>query len=408
MPFGQLVIGPPGSGKTTYCAAMRAHLTARGRNVAIVNLDPANDAPPYEVDVDVAKLVTVADVSAEYELGPNGGLVYCIEYLAANLDWLVEQLRPLHGRYILFDCPGQIELYTHHEAVRSLTDGLASALDFRLVAVHLLDSHHCAEVSKYVSGLVVSLSAMLQLELPHINVLSKVDIVESSGPLSLPLSYYTDCSELERLLPFCEASPAFSRKHAALTSRLCELVEDFGLVRYLPCCASDPDTLERVLAAADKACGFAFGALERNNHGLFATSAGTLGHDYDRVAAVADRYARGQSDEPLDGSDPDALARRYSEGLLDDDEEGGGEEEGGSGGGGDMGLGEGEYGGHGRFELDEYDLDGGEGGPYGHGQQGQGLMGPIVERGGEGDGADDEGDPGEFADARPLGGARRR
>lgn len=339
MPFGQLVIGPPGAGKTTYCEAMRRYLAARGRNVAIVNLDPANDRPPYECAVDIAALITVDDASAEYQLGPNGGLVYCFEYLAANVDWLVEQLRPLAGKYILFDCPGQVELYTHHEAVRAVTDGLASALDFRLVAVHLLDAHHCAEVSKYVSGLIVSLSAMLQLELPHVNVMSKVDLVESAGPLALPLSFYTDCADLERLLPFCEAAPSFSAKHAALTARLCELVDDFSLLHFIPCCVQDEDTLRQVLVAADKACGFAFGADERNNHGLFATAAGLLGSDYDRVAAVADRYTghvaradEARADEvwqeggpaqrpsqPLDGSDADALAKHYREELFDDD-----------------------------------------------------------------------------------------
>jgi len=312
MPFGQLVIGPPGSGKTTYCEAMRRHLAARGRDVAVVNLDPANDSPPYECAVDIARLITVDDAAAEYALGPNGGLVYCFEYLAANVDWLVEQLRPLGSKYVLFDCPGQIELYTHHEAVRAVTDALARELDFRLVALHLLDAHHCAEVSKYVSGLVVSLSAMLQLELPHVNVLSKVDLVEAAGPLALPLSYYADCADLSRLLPFCEASPAFSKKHAALTSRLCELVDDFALLHFIPCCATDDETLAAVLRDADKSCGYAFGALERNNAGLFATAAGVVGSDYDRVAAVADRY----TGLGLDGSDADALARHYRDRLY--------------------------------------------------------------------------------------------
>jgi ABC-type iron transport system FetAB ATPase subunit len=36
--FGQLVIGPPGSGKSTYCDHMAKLLTEIGRKVAIVNL----------------------------------------------------------------------------------------------------------------------------------------------------------------------------------------------------------------------------------------------------------------------------------------------------------------------------------------------------------------------------------
>lgn len=36
--FGQLIIGPPGSGKTTYCNAMGKFLESLGRKVAIVNI----------------------------------------------------------------------------------------------------------------------------------------------------------------------------------------------------------------------------------------------------------------------------------------------------------------------------------------------------------------------------------
>ena len=61
--FGQLVIGPPGSGKSTYCKAMAAHLQNEiKRKVIIVNLDPANDAPPYTAGVDVQDLIELDDV----------------------------------------------------------------------------------------------------------------------------------------------------------------------------------------------------------------------------------------------------------------------------------------------------------------------------------------------------------
>lgn len=30
----------------------------------------------------------------ELELGPNGGLVYCMDYLEKNIDWLLEAMQP--------------------------------------------------------------------------------------------------------------------------------------------------------------------------------------------------------------------------------------------------------------------------------------------------------------------------
>ena len=73
---------------------MQQFLTAIGRPVAIVNLDPANDDLPYDCQVDISELVSLEDVTASLGLGPNGGLVYCMEYLDKNIDWLKEKLDP--------------------------------------------------------------------------------------------------------------------------------------------------------------------------------------------------------------------------------------------------------------------------------------------------------------------------
>lgn len=42
--------------------------------------------------------------------GPNGGLVFCMEYFANNFDWLEESLGHVEDDYILFDCPGETEM----------------------------------------------------------------------------------------------------------------------------------------------------------------------------------------------------------------------------------------------------------------------------------------------------------
>jgi hypothetical protein len=42
----------------------------------------------YECSIDVRELVSVEDVMVEMNLGPNGGLVYAMEYLVTNIDWL--------------------------------------------------------------------------------------------------------------------------------------------------------------------------------------------------------------------------------------------------------------------------------------------------------------------------------
>lgn len=67
------------------------------RKVAIVNLDPANDFIPYPCAVNVADLITLDDTMRELRLGPNGGIMFCLEYLLENIDWLIEKLEPIKG-----------------------------------------------------------------------------------------------------------------------------------------------------------------------------------------------------------------------------------------------------------------------------------------------------------------------
>ena len=56
----------------------------------------------------------------EDELGPNGGVLYALEELEHNMEWLEKGLSELGEDYILFDCPGQVELYTHHSSLRNI------------------------------------------------------------------------------------------------------------------------------------------------------------------------------------------------------------------------------------------------------------------------------------------------
>ena len=258
MVFAQVVIGPPGSGKTTYCEGMRQYLEGVGRQVAIINLDPANDALPYTAAADVRDLVSAAGAASEGELGPNGALVYCLEYLEANLDWLVAKLAALADSYVLIDMPGQVELYTHHPSVRNVLQALTGSVhSHRLCAVHLVDAHHCADAAKFISVLLVTLSTMVQLEMPQINLLSKVDLIEAYGDLAFNLDFYTDVLDPSRLLPYIEEQDgAFACRHAKLNEAVCELIDDFGLVHFGTLDIGSRESVARVLRDADRAIGY--------------------------------------------------------------------------------------------------------------------------------------------------------
>lgn len=97
MPFAQLIIGPPGSGKSTYCDGMQQMLTALERKVSVVNLDPANDHTSYPAALDVRDLIPLDEIMEAEELGPNGGVLYALEELEHNFEWLENGLKELGG-----------------------------------------------------------------------------------------------------------------------------------------------------------------------------------------------------------------------------------------------------------------------------------------------------------------------
>ena len=76
-------------------------------------------------------------------LGPNGALMYCMEYLAENFDWFEEQLS-LFGEddYLVLDCPGQIELYSHVNFMKRFAAGLQEQ-GFNVCGVFLVRIPEC-------------------------------------------------------------------------------------------------------------------------------------------------------------------------------------------------------------------------------------------------------------------------
>lgn len=60
---------------------MVTHAHSLGRSIHLFNLDPAAEYFEYEPSIDIRELITLEDVMEEMDLGPNGGLIYCFEYV---------------------------------------------------------------------------------------------------------------------------------------------------------------------------------------------------------------------------------------------------------------------------------------------------------------------------------------
>lgn len=221
--FGQVVIGPPGSGKTTYCQGMNEFLTSFKRKSAICNLDPANDFIPYQCHIDIRDLINLDEVEQRLSLGPNGALIYCMEYVEQNMQWLLDKLNSLKSdgfQYVLFDFPGQVELYTHNNSVKNILRQLEKN-SHRLVSVQLIDSTYCSDPSKFISVVLTSLSSMVHLETPHINVLSKLDLLEKFGRTAFQTDYYTDVLDLKYLVDLLQVNDTLLNSHEGQNKLIC-------------------------------------------------------------------------------------------------------------------------------------------------------------------------------------------
>lgn len=96
---------------------------------------------------------------------------------------------------------------------------------------------------------------MLHLELPHVNVLSKVDLIKQYGDLDFNLDFYTEVQDLSHLE---NALSAASPRFAALNMAICSLIEDFGLVGFETLAVEDKESMLHLTRVIDKATGCVF------------------------------------------------------------------------------------------------------------------------------------------------------
>ena len=81
---------------------------------------------------------------------------------------------------MLFDCPGQIELYTHLGVMRNLAESIKS-IGFGLCSMYMLDITFINDHSKFISGCLMALSSMMSLGIANMTVLTKCDLVSDKS-----------------------------------------------------------------------------------------------------------------------------------------------------------------------------------------------------------------------------------
>lgn len=275
--FGQVVIGPPGSGKSTYCSGLQQFFNSIGRHCIIINLDLANDKLKYDCALDIRDFITLEEIMAENSLGPNGGLIRAFEVLTGVdeqdnlLDVLMDEIGKVITKskaYVIFDTPGQSELFTSNFSLPKLFTNLQKKVDLRLCCVNLIDSIYLTLPSSYISMIITALRSMLLLNMPHINVISKIDLLSNYDKLPFNLQYYTNVDSLLELLPYLEKEINSSKnklgadKLVKITESMIDIIEDYKLVDFEVLCVEDTRSMINLVKRCDKSNGYAFGENE--------------------------------------------------------------------------------------------------------------------------------------------------
>ncbi len=159
-----------------------------------------------------------------------------------------------------------------------------------MVSVFVVDATFVTDPAKFISGSLLALSAMISMQLPHVNVLSKCDLVEEASmervlemesALQLwdVLGDHGGSTSSSSSLAFHHLQPNTAavsaetaqsnnnngdnntrinrqnreRRWNRLTEAICSLLDDYSMVGFVPLNINDEDSVAHVLATVDHA-----------------------------------------------------------------------------------------------------------------------------------------------------------
>lgn len=268
------VLGPAGSGKSSFCASLMDYCKVINRPSHLINLDPGAEDFIHDPSIDVRNLVNVLDVMEEYGLGPNGAQIFCYEYLVSNLTWLEEEIGDNYtDEFLIIDCPGQIEIYTHMTLMSDVIQ-IFERRGYRPLALYLVESQYTMEIGKYYGATLSAISCMLRLGIPHLNIMSKIDLVRKSPEDEIPGEEEEGIDENHELFRYLNPDKflinemvSSNQKYRELTEAIVQLIDEFDMVSYLCFSTKSEKLMEDIVLHIDNATQYSEGLEPKENNG---------------------------------------------------------------------------------------------------------------------------------------------
>ena len=211
-------IGTAGSGKSTITYCFQQWMNNRGLDAIAVNLDPGAENLPYIPDVDIRDWISLKEIMDSYGLGPNGAQIAAADMLALNIEDIKKSIEQFKTDYILMDTPGQLELFVFREAGKYIVKFLNPE---RSVIAYILDPALAKTASGFVSQLLLSINTNFRLNYPHINILSKSDMLDDQE-LAQIKKWAVNPEELENSI--IKEDPSVYRE---MSEKILDLIKNF-------------------------------------------------------------------------------------------------------------------------------------------------------------------------------------
>lgn len=127
--------------------------------------------------VDIRDTVKYKEVMKQYGLGPNGAIVTSLNLFSTKFDQVIDLLEKASSKHeiVIFDTPGQIEVFTWSASGNIITEALAST--FPTVVVYVMDTVRSVNPVTFMSNMLYACSILYKTKLPFIVVMNKVRFV---------------------------------------------------------------------------------------------------------------------------------------------------------------------------------------------------------------------------------------
>ena len=176
-------IGSAGSGKSSLTGAYMGWMQNHAYDAITVNLDPGIENAPYVHDVDIREWIKLRDIMKEHGVGPNGAQIIAADMLALNINEMKEIIESFETEYVIFDTPGQMELFVLRQSGKYLIDAFGA--DNSIIGF-LYDPIISRNPSGFISLMLQAASVQVRFNVPFINILTKSDLLseEERGKIS--------------------------------------------------------------------------------------------------------------------------------------------------------------------------------------------------------------------------------